>query len=150
VDATTHEIKSLNYLNTILAKIEANNVGADEAIILDHRGFICEASAENIFLVKDGKIATPPVSSGSLPGVTRAVVRSLAEKIGYTVVEKDITVTELYGADEAFLTGTGAEIMPIREVNKRKIGTGTIGPVTQRLFEEFKKATKDPKNGTPI
>ncbi len=150
VDATSHEIKSLNYLNSILAKLEANNAGADEAIILDHRGFICEASAENVFLIKDGKIATPPVSSGSLPGVTRAVVMSLAEKLGYAVVEKNITVTELYGADEAFLAGTAAEVMPIREVNKRTIGTGTIGPITQRLFEEFKKAAKNPENGTPI
>ncbi|MCW4020406.1 MAG: branched-chain-amino-acid transaminase, partial [Candidatus Bathyarchaeota archaeon] len=124
VDATTHEIKTLNYLNSILAKIEANNAGADEAIVLDQRGLVSEATAENIFIVKDGKIITPPPSSGPLPGITSGVVKSLAEKLGFSVVERGVTVAEIYGADEAFLTGTAAEIMPIREVNKRMIGEG--------------------------
>jgi len=150
VDATTHEIKSLNYLNSILAKIEANNAGVDEALILDKQGFICEASAENIFIVKNGEISTPPTSTGALPGITANVVKRLAERLGYMVVERNVTVAELYSADEAFLTGTGAEIMPIREVNKRKIGGGEIGPVTQRLLEEFKKIVKDSREGTPI
>jgi len=150
VDATTHEIKSLNYLNSILAKIEANNAGADEALILDTQGFICESSAENIFIVKNGEILTPPTSTGALPGITADVVKRLAEKLGYMFVERNITVVELYGADEAFLTGTGAEIMPIREVNKRRIGRGEIGPVTKRLLEEFRKTVKDPREGTPI
>ena len=150
VDATTHEIKSLNYLNSILAKIEANNAGVDEAIILDTNGFICEATAENIFIVKDGKIITPPSTSGPLPGITASVVKEIAQDMGYQVVEKGITVVELYGADEAFVTGTAAEIMPIREVNKRQIGEGRMGPITRKILEKFREYIKDPKNGVAI
>jgi len=150
VDATSHEIKSLNYLNSILAKIEANNVGADEALILDINGYICEATGENIFIVKDGKLYTPPRSSGALPGITASVIKKIAVKLGYKVIERNLTVTELYSADEAFLTGTGAEIMPIREVNKRRIGEGRIGPITEKILEEFMKIVRDPKEGIPI
>lgn len=150
VDATSHEIKSLNYLNSILAKIEANNAGADEAIILDAHGYICEATGENIFLVKDGKLHTPPRSSGALPGITANVVKKIAFKLGYEVIERNLTVTELYSADEAFLTGTGAEIMPIREVNKRIIGEGKMGAITESILEEFKKIVRDPSEGVPI
>lgn len=150
VDATSHEIKSLNYLNSILAKIEANNAGADEAIILDKNGFVCEATGENIFIVKDGKIYTPPRSSGALPGITASVIKRIATKLGYEVIEKNITVTELLSADEAFLTGTGAEIMPIKEVNKRKIGAGGMGPITERIWKEFMKVVQDPSEGVPI
>jgi len=150
VDATTHEIKSLNYLNSILAKIEANNVGADEAIILDTHGFICEATAENIFLVKSNKIITPEASTGCLAGITASVVKEIAEKLGYIVIEKAITVTELYAADEAFLTGTAAELMPIREVNKRQIGEGKMGPVTEKILKEFLKVAMNPNQGIPI
>ena len=147
VDATTHEIKSLNYLNSILAKIEANNAGADEAIILDPNGFICEATGENIFIVKDGKLFTPPSTSGTLPGITASVIKEIAQKLGYQVIEKGITVTELYSADEAFLTGTAAEVMPIREVNKRQIGEGKMGPITRRILKKFMEYTRDPNNG---
>lgn len=150
VDATSHEIKSLNYLNSILAKIEANNVGADEALILDVNGYICEATGENIFIVKDGKLYTPPRSSGALPGITADVIKRIAVKLGYEVVERNLTVTELYSADEAFLTGTGAEIMPIREVNKRRIGEGRMGPITERILEEFMRIARDPSEGIPI
>jgi len=150
VDATTHEIKSLNYLNSILAKIEANNAGADEAIILDPNGFICEATGENIFIVKDGKLFTPPSTSGTLPGITASVIKEIAQKLGYQVIEKGITVTELYSADEAFLTGTAAEVMPIREVNKRQIGEGKMGPITRQILKKFVEYTRDPNNGIPI
>ncbi len=150
VDATSHEIKSLNYLNSILAKIEANNAGADEAIILDTHGYICEATGENIFVVKNGKLYTSPRASGALPGITASVIKRIAAELGYEVIERNLTVTELYEADEAFLTGTGAEIMPIREVNKRKIGEGRIGPITEKILEEFKKIVRDPSEGTPI
>ncbi len=150
VDATTHEIKSLNYLNSILAKIEANNAGADEAIILDPNGFICEATGENIFIVKDGKLFTPPSTSGALPGITANVIKEIAQKLGYQVIEKGITVTELYNADEAFLTGTAAEVMPIREVNKRQIGEGKMGPITRQILKKFMEYTRDPNNGIPI
>lgn len=150
VDATSHEIKSLNYLNSILAKIEANNAGADEAICLDQRGFVSEGSAENVFIVKDGKIVTPPTSTGALVGITRRVVVKLAEKLGYTVTEKDVTPSELMNADEVFFTGTAAEVTPVREINRRTIGEGRPGPVTKHLMEEFKKITEDPAEGTPI
>ncbi|MEM1550951.1 MAG: branched-chain-amino-acid transaminase [Candidatus Bathyarchaeia archaeon] len=150
IDTTPHEIKSLNYLNSILAKIEANNVGADEAIILDKNGFVCEATGENIFIVKDGKIYTPPRSSGALPGVTAGVIKRIAAKLGYEVIEKNITVTELFNADEVFLTGTGAEIMPVKEINKRKIGAGRMGPVTERILREFMMVVQNPSEGVPI
>jgi len=150
VDATTHEIKSLNYLNSILAKIEANNVGADEAIILDQHGLVSEATAENIFIVKGNRIITPPAASGPLPGITANVVKEITQSLGYEVIEKGITVAELYGADEAFVTGTAAEVMPIREVNKRRIGEGKMGPVTRKILEKFREITRDPKNGVPI
>ena len=150
VDATTHEIKSLNYLNSILSKIEANNAGADEALMLDHRGFVCEATGENIFLVKGNTLITPPSSSGALPGITANVVKRIAKEMGLAVIEKDVTPTDLYNADEAFLTGTAAEIMPIREVNKRTIGAGRIGPITRKILERFNEIVRDPKEGVPI
>jgi len=150
VDATTHEIKSLNYLNSILAKIEANIAGVDEAICLDKRGFVCEGAAENIFIVKDGEIATPPICTGALAGITRGVVIKLARKLGYSVTERNITPNELFNADEVFFTGTAAEIIPVREINSRLIGDGKPGPVTKHLMEEFNRITRDPKEGTPI
>ncbi|MEM2399427.1 MAG: aminotransferase class IV, partial [Candidatus Bathyarchaeia archaeon] len=92
----------------------------------------------------------PPRSSGALPGITASVVKRIAAKLGYEVIERNITVTELYSADEAFLTGTGAEIMPIREVNKRRIGEGKMGPITEKIFEEFMRVVRDPNEGIPI
>ena len=150
VDATSHEIKSLNYLNSILAKIEANNMGVDEAICLDHRGFICEGAAENLFIVKEGKIITPPTVTGALPGITRNRIIRLARDLGYEVYERDITPTELLTADEVFFTGTAAEIVPVVEINKRKIGDGTPGPITKHLMKEFEKIVSDPREGVPI
>jgi len=150
VDATTHEIKSLNYLNSILGKIEANIAGADEAICLNRTGFVCEGVGENILIVKEGKIFTPPISSGALDGITRTVIMRLAEKLGYAVVERNITPNELFNADEVFFTGTAVEVTPIREINKRMIGNGNPGPVTKRIMQEFDKITRDPKEGTPI
>jgi branched-chain amino acid aminotransferase len=150
VDATTHEIKSLNYLNSILAKIEANIASVDEAICLDKRGFVSEGVAENIFMVRNGEIRTPPTTTGALPGITREVVIKLAKRLGYAMIERNMTPNELFNADEVFFTGTAAEIIPVREINKRIIGTGKTGPITQRLMEEFFKLTKDPKEGTLI
>lgn len=150
IDATTHEVKSLNYMNSILAKIETNEAGIDEAILLDRTGFVSEGAAENIFIVKGGKIITPPTSTGALRGITRDAVMQLAEKLEYSVVEKNITPNELLIADEAFLTGTGAEITPIAEVNKRKIGKGETGPITKKLVQEFSKMVRDPREGVPV
>ncbi|MEM3153640.1 MAG: branched-chain-amino-acid transaminase, partial [Candidatus Bathyarchaeia archaeon] len=145
VDATSHEIKSLNYLNSILAKIEANISGVDEAICLDKNGFVCEGVAENIFVINNGRIYTPPSYTGALPGITAEVVKELAKNLGYEVIEKNMTPYELFTADEVFFTGTAAEIIPVREINKRQIGDGKPGPVTKRLMEEFSKLVQDPK-----
>jgi len=150
VDATSHEVKSLNYLNSILGKIEANVAGFDEAICLDKNGHISEGVAENLFIVENGKIITPPTSTGALIGITRNVVMKLAEKLDYKAIERTITPTDLFTTDEAFFTGTAAEIIPIVEVNKRMIGDGKPGPVTRRLMQEFEKLTRDPKEGIPI
>jgi branched-chain amino acid aminotransferase len=150
VDATTHEIKSLNYLNSVLAKIEANVNGVDEAICLDKNGFVSEGVGENLFIVKNGKVLTPPSCTSALSGVTAQVAIKLAKELGYDVTETNITPFQLFTADEAFFTGTAAEIVPIREVNKRQIGNGSPGPVTKRLMAEFRKIVLDPKEGVPI
>jgi len=150
VDATTHEIKSLNYLNSVLAKIEANISGVDEAICLDKNGFICEGAAENIFIVKNGKILTPPSYTGALPGITARVAIELCKKLGYEVVETNLTPYELFTADEVFFTGTAAEIVAVREINKRQIGSGIPGPITKKLMDEFSRVIQDPNNGVPI
>jgi len=150
VDSTSHEVKSLNYLNSILAKIESNVAGVDEAICLDKTGFVCEGVAENVFIVEGGEVITPPTSTGALPGITRKAVMELAEKLGYTVVERNVTPNELFTADEVFLTGTAAEITPVREVNRRAIGDGKIGPATKKLLAEFIKFVRDPRNGVKI
>jgi branched-chain amino acid aminotransferase len=150
VDATSHEIKSLNYLNSILAKIEANIAGVDEAICLDKNGYICEGVAENIFIVKNGKLFTPPNYTGALPGITAEEVMKLAMRLGYEVTEKNITPFELFNAEEVFFTGTAAEIIPVREINKRAINSGKPGPITKKLMVEFAKLVSDPSQGTPI
>lgn len=150
VDATSHEVKSLNYLNSVLAKIESNTAGIDEAICLDKTGFVSEGVAENIFIVKEDNLFTPPTSTGALPGITRATVMELAEKLGYTVNERNVTPNELFTADEVFLTGTAAEITAVREVNGRMIGTGKIGPITSKLLREFYRIVRDPKYGIKI
>ena len=150
VDATTHEVKSLNYLNSVMGKIEASNACVDEAILLDRRGFVCEGVGENVFMVNEGKIFTPSPCSGALIGITREVVMKLAEKLGYAAIERDITPNELFNAEEVFFTGTAAEITPIREINGRVIGEGKPGPITRRLIQDFNKIVKDHKEGTPI
>jgi branched-chain amino acid aminotransferase len=150
VDATSHEIKSLNYLNSILAKIEANINNVDEAICLDKNGFICEGVAENIFIVKKGRIFTPPSYTGALPGITAEAVCQLARKLGFDVKDKNLTPYELFNADEVFFTGTAAEVVPVREINKRLIGDGNPGPITKRLINEFSQTVRDPHEGIPI
>ena len=150
VDATSHEVKSLNYLNSILGKIEANIAGFDEAICLDKNGHISEGVAENLFIVQNGKVLTPPTSTGALVGITRDIVMKIAEKLGYKAIESTITPTDLFTAEEAFFTGTAAEIIPIVEVNKRMIGDGKPGPITRLLMQEFEKIVRDPKEGTSI
>jgi branched-chain amino acid aminotransferase len=150
VDGTSHEIKSLNYLNSVLAKLEANLTGADEAICLDTKGCVAEGVGENIFLVKQGKISTPPTSTGALEGITAKSVVKLAKKLGYEVVVENITMFMVFNSDEVFFTGTAAEIVPIREVNGRQIGNGSRGPITEKLMLEFQKITRDPEEGVNV
>ena len=150
VDATSHEIKSLNYLNSVLAKIEANINGVDEAICLDKNGYVCEGVAENIFIVKEGKLFTPPSYTGALPGITSREAIKLAKRLGLEVEEKNITPYELFNADEVFFTGTANEIVAVNEINKRKINCGKPGPLTKKLIEEFSKLVSDPTQGVPI
>lgn len=150
VDATTHEVKSLNYLNSILAKIEANANGVDEAICLDTSGCIAEGVGENIFIVKNGEILTPPTSTGALEGITADSVINLCRKLNIKLTITNLTPFMLFTADEAFFTGTAMEMVPIREVNKRQIGTGKPGQVTKLLLGEFQKVIEDPTNGTKI
>ncbi len=125
-----------NYVNSILAKREAIHAGFDEAILLDTEGFVSEASGENIFMVKDGILRTPPLTS-ILPGITREAILTLARDMGVTVREGKFSLDDLYLADEAFLTGTAAEVTPVREVDGRIIGAGTPGPLTKKLQAAF-------------
>ena len=148
VDATTHEIKSLNYLNSVLAKIEANACGVDEAICLESNGYIAEGVGENIFIAKNGEIFTPPTSTGALAGITADIVAELCVKLDIDLIITNLTPFMLFTADEAFFTGTAMEMVPIREVNKRQIGNGKPGPITKKLMAEFQKVIEDPKNGT--
>ena len=140
-------VKSLNYLNNILAKIEANHRGVDEAIFFDTRGHVSEGSGDNIFVVKDGVIITPPTLN-NLRGITRMVVLEIAASMGITLLERDLGYFDLYTADEVFVTGTAAEVAPIREIDGRVIGNGKPGPITRQLMAAFRTATQ--KEGTPI
>ncbi|WP_291327890.1 branched-chain amino acid transaminase [Desulfovibrio sp. UCD-KL4C] len=130
-----------NYVNSILAKVEAVNDGYDEALMLDTQGFVSEATGENIFIVKDNLIKTTPLTS-VLPGITRASLMKVARDLGYEVVEQQFTRDELYIADEAFFCGTAAEVTPIREVDNRIIGEGKCGPVTKKLQKDYFNAVK--------
>jgi branched-chain amino acid aminotransferase len=150
VDATSHEIKSLNYMNSILAKIEASGVGADDAILLDHRGFVSEATVANMFVVKKGRVSTPTSAAGILHGVTRDRIISLCSDLGLDIQERDVTPFELMTADEVFLVGTKSEILAVGSVSGTKIGTGGVGPVTRMLYEEFSEVVHRPEEGTPV
>lgn len=148
-DSLSQNIKSLNYLSNIMAKIEANFAGADEAIMLDSNGFVAEGTADNVFIVKGGKIFVPPIVT-NLPGITRETVIELALREKIPVREEFFGVPMLYAADECFITGTAAEIAPIVEIDRRMIGTGKPGPITQKLQERFRAITGIPETGTPI
>lgn len=130
-------VKSLNYLNNILAKIEAIDRGVGEAIMFNHSGYVAEASGDNVFIIKDGVIYTPPVSAGALDGITRALVIRLARQEGVEVVERNLTRADLYICDEFFLTGTAAEVIGVVEADNRMIGDGKPGKITKMLREKF-------------
>jgi branched-chain amino acid aminotransferase len=140
-------VKSLNYLNNILAKIEANYKGGDEAIIFDTNGYVAEGSGDNIFVVKNGVVITPPTLN-NLRGITREVVLEIAQSMGITVKEQNMGYFDLYAADEVFVTGTAAEVGPITVIDGRSIGTGRPGPITRQFIAAFKTITET--EGTPI
>ena len=135
-------IKSLNYLNNILGKIDAIKSGTEEAIMLTHDGYVAECTGDNIFIVKRGELMTPPVDIGALEGITRDAVIKLARDTGIVFREKMLRMDEVYNASEVFLTGTAAEIVPVVKIDKRTIGTGSPGAMTARLTERFRKLTK--------
>jgi branched-chain amino acid aminotransferase len=147
-DALDPKIKSLNYLNNILAKIEANRAGVLEALMISGPGYICEGTGDNIFIVSRGKLITPPPYLGILVGITREAVIELAGQEGIPVQEAPFTRHDLYVADECFLTGTAAEVIPVIEVDMRKIGNGEPGPITRRLIKRFRALTLT--EGTPL
>ena len=150
VDGTTHELKSLNYIQSVLGKFQAIDAGADEVVMLDHRGMVSEFHGSNLFIVKQGIIHTPTSAAGILHGVTRARVMKLAEELGYEVRERDITPYELMTADEAFLTGTMAEVVPVIKIHGVPIAEGKPGPVTKEIIRGFQRIIQDPKEGVPI
>jgi branched-chain amino acid aminotransferase len=131
-------IKSLNYLNNILARMEAIDAGVAEAIMLNEKGNIAECTGDNIFIVRDGQLVTPPVSAGILEGITRAVVMRLTGRLGVGLAEKDITPADLYAADECFLTGSAAEVIAVTKVDGKTIGDGAAGPITRKLLAAFR------------
>jgi branched-chain amino acid aminotransferase len=138
-DALNPKIKSLNYLNNILVKIQANLAGVGEAIMLNAQGYVAEGSSDNIFIVKKGVVYTPPCYVGALEGITRAAIIELCAKLGYTLKEEPFTLHDVYVADEVFFTGTAAEVIAVREVDGRTIGSGHAGPITTHLLSEFRK-----------
>jgi branched-chain amino acid aminotransferase len=141
-------LKSLNYLVNLFAKLEANNAGADEAVMLNTNGYVTEGSVDNIFIVKDYTVYTPPVYAGVLKGITRDTIIMIAEDIGLKVKEELFTPFEIYTADECFMTGTAVELAPIVSLDGRIVGDGKPGPITARLSSELKELVK--KEGTPI
>ena len=138
------KIKSLNYLNNVMAKWEAIDAGVPEAVMLNHLGFVCECTGDNIFIVKNNRLITPPEESGILIGVTRQTIIDLALTAGIPVDEKNLTRYDLYIADECFLTGTGAEVIPVTKIDTRIIGSGTPGPLTQQLMTSYRKKVRSP------
>ena len=147
-EAFDARVKSLNYLKNVLAKIDANRAGAHEAILLNAEGFVGECTADNLFVVKHGTILTPSPQDGALEGITRGALLELAGEARIPAREKRLTRYDVYTADECFLSGTGAEVMPIAEVDGRKIGTATPGPVTKRLLDAFHALVR--REGDPI
>lgn len=141
-EALNPQIKSLNYLNNILGKIEAINAGVPEAIMLDQQGYVAECTGDNVFMIKDRCLLTPPVHIGILNGITRCSVLGLASKLGLKAQEMTLTRYDFFTADEMFLTGTAAEIIPVTKMDGRLIGSGKVGTTTLKLIEEFKKITK--------
>ena len=133
------QVKSLNYLNNVMAKIEAIQAGALEGVMLNEQGYVAECTGDNIFLIKAGRLITPQVSDGGLDGITRRVILELADQLGVSVDERAMTRYDIYTADECFLTGTAAEVIPVKSLDQREIGDGKPGEVTQRFISAFRE-----------
>jgi branched-chain amino acid aminotransferase len=142
-ESLSPRVKSLNYLPHVLAKIEGNVAGADEVLMMDSSGHVCEGSGQNLFVVNGRTLRTPPPTAGILVGITRNAVMELAQHAGYTVREELLNRYDIYTADEAFLTGTASEVAPIRSLDGREIGTGKPGPVTRDLMTRFRALVRD-------
>lgn len=136
------QVKSLNYLNNVMAKVEALKAGAKEGLMLNEQGYVAECTGDNVFIVKKGVVLTPPVSDGSLDGITRQVIFELCEELGITIREVSMTRYDLYTADESFLTGTAAETIPMVKLDEREIGDGKPGPVSLRLIVAYGKKVR--------
>jgi len=149
-DVLDPRVKSLNYLNNVLAKLEAKRAGADDGLILNLAGAVAEASVANVFVVREGALATPPPSDGALEGITRRSVLELAVELGIPASERTLGRIDLFGADEAFLTGTGARIVPVRSLDGQAIGKSAPGPVTVQLTAAFGRLVREPRLGTPL
>ncbi|MAB76719.1 MAG: branched-chain amino acid aminotransferase, partial [Verrucomicrobiales bacterium] len=147
-DSLSPSVKSLNYLSNVMAKVEALASGAEEGVMLNTEGYVAECTGDNIFVVKGGIILTPTVASGSLNGITRRVVIDLAIKAGFELKEIQMSRYDMYTADELFLTGTAAEVVPVAQYDKRIIGEGKPGPVTRQLIEDYRNLVET--TGTPI
>ncbi|MFH0815704.1 MAG: branched-chain-amino-acid transaminase [Methanobacteriota archaeon] len=141
-DALNPKIKSLNYLNNVMAKIEANNMGVPEGLLLSAQGYVTEGTGDNIFIIRDKILQTPPTYDGALAGITRSSIVYMAKDLGYTCEKKTLTRHDLYNAEECFLTGTAAELIPVVKIDGRVIGTGKPGPIFKKLLAEFRKLTK--------
>ena len=142
------QVKSLNYLNNVMAKVEAIQANALEAVMLNEQGYVAECTGDNLFIVKDGTLHTPLVSDGALNGITRAVIIELAAELGVPFRERSLTRYDIFIADECFLTGTAAEVIPVVALDRRTIGSGKPGPLTQRFMEAFKHLANS--TGTPF
>jgi branched-chain amino acid aminotransferase len=142
------QVKSLNYLNNVMAKIEAMQAGCEEGIMLNEQDYVAECTGDNLFLVKDGRVSTPPISAGALDGITRGAVMEVLDSLGIECRERMMTRHDVFTADECFLTGTAAEVIPAVQLDRRVIGTGHPGPVTLRVVEAFHELVKN--EGTPV
>jgi branched-chain amino acid aminotransferase len=142
-NAIPPRVKSLNYLNNILAKLEAIDAGVPEAIMLNHEGNVAECTADNIFIVRDAQVQTPQTCDGILEGITRRVMLQLCHQLQLNCVEKTLQRQDLYIADECFLTGTGAEVIPVTRIDNRVIGSGQVGPITRKLIDAFHRFTRE-------
>lgn len=147
-DTLSPQVKSLNYLNNVMAKVEAIQAGAEEGLMLNDRGLVAECTGDNLFIVRDGTITTPPISAGALDGITRKVVIDTAASLGIPLREAELSRHDIFTADECFLTGTAAEVIAAVKLDQRVIGTGSPGPITNRIIEAFRSLTRS--TGTPF